>query len=134
MSDWTSLSSASSRTEHTCNSRGEKGCRGCRWFETRLYYRPYVSVGFEDGTDPEYKLELVGRSIVDGEVDRFRVETTTSAHAVVDFLAMGEPGHRYIPKISRLVLHEAADIDEAIADALDDFDLIAAPSRHPSNG
>jgi hypothetical protein len=87
-----------------------------------------------DCDDWEYRLEIVGRSIVPQEVDRFRVETTTSAHAVVDFLAMGDPGHRYIPKVSRMVLHEAADRDEAIAEALDDFDAISAPSRHPSNG
>jgi hypothetical protein len=87
-----------------------------------------------DSDDWEYKLEIVGRSIVPGEVDRFRVETTTSAHAVVDFLALGEPGHRYVPKISRMVLHEAADRDEAIAEALDDFDTMTAVGRHPSNG
>ncbi len=133
MSDWTSLSSASSRTAHTCNSRGEKGCRGCRWFETKLY-RQAMSVVLGDDPEFEYRLEIVGRSIVPQEVDRFRVETTTSAHAVVDFLAMGDPGHRYIPKVSRMVLHEAADRDEAIAEALDDFDAISAPSRHPSNG
>jgi hypothetical protein len=93
-----------------------------------------MSVVLGDDPDFEYKLEIVGRSIVPGEVDRFRVETTTSAHAVVDFLAMGEPGHRYVPKISRMVLHEAADRDEAIAEALDDFDTMTAVGRHPSNG
>ena len=31
-------------------------------------------------------LEIIGKSIVPGEVDRLRVETTTSPHAVVDFL------------------------------------------------
>jgi hypothetical protein len=84
--------------------------------------------------DTEYRLEIIGRSIVTGEVDRIRTEHTSSAHAVVDFLALGEPGHRYIPKISRMVLHEAADLDEAIAEALDDFDTMTAVGRHPSNG
>lgn len=142
--DWTPLSSASSRTEHTCRSTGEKGCRGCRWFETRLYRRDGflsdVMLTMPDGrhvapdATTEYKLEIIGRSIVPGEVDRIRTEYTTSANAVVDFLALGEPGHRYVPKVSRRVLHEAADLDEAIGDALDDFDLISASSRHPFNG
>lgn len=127
MSDWQTLSSASSRTEHTCRSVGERGCRGCRWFETRLH-RTQI------GEDFEYKLEIIGRSIVPGEVDRIRTEYTTSANAVVDFLALGEPGHRYVPKVSRMVLHEAADIDQAIGDAIDDFDTITAVGRHPSNG
>lgn len=120
MSEWMRLSSASSRTEHSCSTRGERGCRGCRWFETRLYSRDS-----EDGI--EYKLEMIGKSVVDGEVDRIRVETTTSANAVVDFLALGDPGNRYIPKVSRKILHEAADEDQAIADAIDDFDTITAP-------
>lgn len=135
--DWTPLSSASSRTEHTCRFSGEKGCRGCRWFETRLYSRPYAYPGSADQPDSndwEYKLEIIGRSIVPGEVDRIRTEYTTSANAVVDFLALGEPGHRYVPKVSRMVLHEAADIDQAIGDAIDDFDMITAVGRHPSNG
>jgi hypothetical protein len=73
----------------------------------------------------EYRIELIGRTRVEGEVDRIRVEYTTSARAIVDYLTMGEPDRRYIPKVSRKVLHEAGEIDEAIADALDDFDEIA---------
>lgn len=113
MSDWQTLSQASSRTNHTCRSTGERGCRGCRWFETKLAK-----------SADQYRLEICGKSLVPGETDRLRVETTTSAHAVVDFLALGEPDKRYIPKVSRMVLHEAADRDEAIAEALDDFDTI----------
>jgi len=71
---------------------------------------------------------MTGKSAIPGEVDRIRTETTTSAHAVVDFLAMGERGRRYIPKISRKILHEAADIDRNIGDALDDFDMLMSPS------
>jgi hypothetical protein len=115
---WERLSDGTSRTEHTCKKVGEKGCRGCRWFETRLYR----------DDEGDYKIEIIGKSIVPGEVDRIRVEHTSSAHAVVDFLALGEPGHRYIPKISRKVLHEAADEDEAIGEAIDDFDSMVTPS------
>lgn len=114
---WERLSAGSSRTEHTHRAEGEKGCRGCRWFETRLHRR-----WSEDHDDWEYKLEMIGRSSVEGEVDRIRTETTTSAHAVVDFLTLGEPDKRYLPKISRMILHEASDQDGAIATALDDFD------------
>jgi hypothetical protein len=67
---------------------------------------------------------MIGRSRVEGEVDRIRVEYTTSPGAIIDYLAMGEPGRRYIPKVSRKVLHEAGDIDEDIIDALDDFDAV----------
>jgi hypothetical protein len=68
---------------------------------------------------------MIGRSRVQGEVDRVRVEYTTAAGAIVDYLSMGEPGRRYIPKVSRKVLHEAGEIDEDIIDALDAFDEIA---------
>lgn len=114
--DWNRLGAVSSRTDHTCRGVvGTKGCRGCRWFETRLSSR---------GVD--YRLEIIGKSLVPGEVDRIRVETTTSAHAVVDFLSLGEPGKRYIPKVSRKLLHEAAELDEDIGDALDDFDSVTS--------
>jgi hypothetical protein len=125
VTDWQRLSSASSKTEHTCRFPGERGCRGCRWFETHLSRRP--SSIWSDAPDWEYRLEIAGRSSVPGETDRLRVETTSSAHAVVDFLALGQPDNRYIPKVSRMVLHEAADIDAAIGDAIDDFDMIVRP-------
>jgi hypothetical protein len=67
---------------------------------------------------------MVGMSIMPGETDRIRTETTSSPHAVIDFLAMGEPRNRYIPKVSRKAIHEAADIDQALGDALDDFDTV----------
>lgn len=67
---------------------------------------------------------MTGKSVVPGEVDRIRVETTTSANAVIDFLAMGDPGRRYLPKVSRKALHEASEIDEALGDAMDDFDSL----------
>ena len=86
-----------------------------RWFEVQLYNR-----------DDEYKVVMTGRSTLPGETDRIRTETTTSAHAVVDFLALGGPGQRYIPKVSRKALHEAGDRDQSLADALDDFDSVTA--------
>lgn len=89
-----------------------------RWFEARLFRR------VRDDDRFEYKVEMVGRSSARGETDRYRTETTTSPHAVVDFLAMGDPGNRYIPKISRKVLHEAADLDSRLGSALDDFDTV----------
>jgi hypothetical protein len=111
---WLVLSSASSRKEHVdLIPHDPQGCQGCRWFETRLSRR-----------DDEYRIEMIGRTRVEGEVDRIRVEYTTSPGAIIDYLAMGEPGRRYIPKVSRKVLHEAGDIDEDIIDALDDFDAV----------
>jgi hypothetical protein len=120
MSDWEVLSSASSRTPHVdLIPHDAQGCRGCRWFEVRL------SRKFANDLIWEYRVELVGRTRVVDEVDRIRVEYTTSPRAIVDYLAMGEPSRRYIPKVSRKILHEAGEIDEAIIDALDDFDEIA---------
>ena len=89
-----------------------------RWFEISLFSRPI------DDDRTEYRVEMVGKTTIRGEVDRPRTEKTTSAHAVVDFLAMGEPHNRYIPRVSRKALHEAGDIDQALADALDDFDSV----------
>lgn len=115
---WQTLSSASSVSTHNCRGADRQGCRGCRWFETKLSRRATRDDRLE------YRVETVGRSLVPGEVDRFRTEVTTSPHAVVDFLAMGNPHNRYIPKISRKVLHEAADLDSRLGEALDDFDTV----------
>lgn len=98
------------------------GCRGCRWFEVRLSRReledsPYIF---------EYQVEMIGRSVVRGETDRVRVETTTSPHAVIDFLALGPPAAQYVNKTARKALHEAGDLDQGLADALDDFDSVVA--------
>lgn len=90
-----------------------------RWFEVHLLRRVL------DG-QTQYRVEMIGKSSVHGEVDRIRTETTSSPHAVVDFLAMGEPRNRYIPKVSRKALHEAADQDRALGDALDDFDTVVS--------
>lgn len=125
MSEWTVLSQASSHSTHTCNGfRGAGGCRGCRWFEVRISRQDtYTEFG---ELIYQYDVEMVGRSIVHGEEDRVRVETTTSPHAVIDYLTMGDPASRYIPKISRQSLHEAGDRDQGIADALDDFDSLVS--------
>lgn len=93
-----------------------------RWFEISLFSRD------QEGRT-QYRVEMVGKTIIPGETDRPRTETTTSPHAVVDFLAMGEPHNRYIPKVSRKALHEAADIDEALGEALDDFDSVVTGER-----
>lgn len=89
-----------------------------RWFEVRLFRRD------AEDSPTEYRVEMIGKSRVPGETDRLRTEVTTSPHAVIDFLAMGEPHNRYVPKVSRKALHEAADIDGALSDALDDFDSV----------
>ena len=92
-----------------------------RWFEVSLSRRQSPAT-IDDLW--QYRVVMTGKSIVPGEIDRIRTETTTSPHAIVDFLAMGDPRNRYIPKASRKALHEAADIDRAIGDALDDFDTV----------
>jgi hypothetical protein len=93
------------------------GCKGCRWFAVRL--------SKNDETD-EYGVEMWGMTIVQNESNRYRTEQTTSPHAVIDFLAMGDPAARYVPKISRKALHEAGDLDQGLADALDDFDSVVS--------
>jgi hypothetical protein len=118
---WELLSQASSQSEHTCTAHDKAGCRGCRWFEVALTRMPS-----ETGGRMKYGVVIKGMSLLPGETDRIRQETSTSPHAIVDFLALGAPDRRYIPKVSRKALHEAADIDDALADALDDFDTVAS--------
>lgn len=108
---WELLSEANS---HNTEAHRRAMCN-CRWFEVQLSKR-----------GDEYKVVMTGKSTIQGETDRVRTEVTTSPHAVVDFLAMGERGKRYVPKVSRKALHEAGDRDQALADALDDFDSLVA--------
>lgn len=116
---WQLLAEANS---HNTEAHGNAMCN-CRWFEVSISRR------FEDDVAlgrPEYKVVMTGKSTIQYETDRIRTETTTSPHAVVDFLAMGERGKRYVPKVSRKALHEAGDIDKGLAEALDDFDSLVA--------
>lgn len=106
------LASASSRRDE--HDHGRPGCRACRWFEVVIAQLDDVS----------YRVTLAGRTTLPGETDRIRTEDISSAHAVVDLLAMHEGARTYLPWTSRKALHEAAELDSRLGDALDDFDLI----------
>lgn len=102
----------SRRTEHEHTGRGS--CRACRWFEVAIYRDRF-------GT---YHVTTAGRSTLEGETDRVREESMTSPHAVIDLLAMREDARTYLPWTSRKALHEAAEIDLPLGEAMDDFDNI----------
>lgn len=71
-----------------------------------------------------YRLVIVGRTTVDGEEDRVRVEETASAHVVVEALAplddrIGRPRLTWAGKKTLL---EAGEVDDDLATALEDFE------------
>lgn len=107
------LAAASShRPEH--DHHGSGACRACRWFEVTIHRLPEGS----------YRVVTAGRTTREGEVDRLRTELMASPHAVIDLLAMSDSGRTYLPWTSRKALHEAAEVDQRLGDALDDFDLL----------
>jgi len=72
---------------------------------------------------PVYTVEIVGRSCRPGEVDRTRVEATTSPHFVVDLCALRDKvtGVPTLTAVGRKCLLEAAELDPALQAALDEF-------------
>lgn len=79
-------------------------------------------------TPQGYKVEIVGRSVRPGEVDRVRTEESPSPHVIVEAIAPrtastdGQPGKPRLTWVARKTLLEAAEKDPALADALDEFD------------
>lgn len=107
------LSEASSHeTTHThaMGTLPTQRCSACRWFEVRIYRSA--------GEPAMYYVEMRGRSILEGETDRGRIESTPSAHWVVECLVQHRNGSEaFIPNVSRRALAEAAAVDVGIDDA-----------------
>lgn len=94
-------------------------CAACRWFEVRIYG------AYEDERRPDrltaYYVQTVGKSVVPGEVDRFRVRRTTRARSVIASLVQEQNGRTFVPWSSRQALDQAADHDDALAELVDDL-------------
>lgn len=111
---------STARQRHTCDEGDRRRCRACRWFEVTIEvnYTP----GEASETSTRYKVVIVGRTRVPGEFDRVTIERTSSPSRVIEFLAIGRPGERRVPRVSRLALAEAREWSPALWDALLEFD------------
>lgn len=107
-------------------------CNACRWFETRVFRElvlppdvdDVASLDLEEATTVQlggYVLHSVGMSIVDGEVPRCKVDTTSSPYSVIELMTtrrMTDQGpEAFIAKPSARALAEAAAKDRDLADA-----------------
>lgn len=115
---------SSRRPIHSCENRGDKGCRACRWFEVEI--ETWQVPGEATQATTAYRVTITGKSTVPGEFDRVTVQTTEDPYKVVEFLALGDAGDRYIPRISRQALQQVAEWDRWLAIALSRF-------NHPSS-
>lgn len=91
-------------------SAGER-CSACRWMEVTIVF---------DVAGEQYIVVISGRSRVPGEIDRCRVERTTSPVWVIETLSMPQRRPGDTPKLSKTALRavtEAARFDADIADA-----------------
>lgn len=65
-----------------------------------------------------YVVSGVGRSIVDGEVDRSWVQVSERPQGVIEKLhRIDDGGARYMPDTNRDALQQACDADQALAEA-----------------
>lgn len=90
---------------------GER-CSGCRWSEATIYW---------SHDDDEYVVSLIGRSELEGEVDRVKTAWCPTAAGVLEALLVVPPKHleltddrRYelqLPPANAMALEEAARLD-----------------------
>lgn len=86
-------------------------CPACRWTE--------IDIVFDEGTE-RYVVVIQGKSRVPGEIDRCRVERTTSPLWVIETLHMPQRrsgGRPWLTKTATKAITEAARFDADIADA-----------------
>jgi len=85
-------------------------CSACRWTEVTI---------LDDVAADKYVVVVVGRSIVEGESQRGRVEVTDSPTWVVECLRrpVGGSTKLGLPTPARRALAEAADLDPEVAAA-----------------
>ena len=102
-------------TEYMDVTSGLK-CNRCRWFELRIFY---------NHVDSCYVLHFAGRTIVPGEIQRFRVDRAVSAYEVIEILSAKtshgrQPGNSegpYLTAPALRALSQAAGFDDDIRDA-----------------
>lgn len=97
---------------HDVGEYAEQGfrCSACRWFDIIIYRN--------DDTDG-WVVQTVGRSIVPGEDNRFRVHFCDTPRQVVTALAQTRDNNVYLPKVAQRALDDAADEDERLAPLVD---------------
>jgi hypothetical protein len=86
-------------------------CPACRWTQ--------IDIVFDEGTE-SYVVVIQGRSVVPGEIDRCRVERTTSPLWVIETLQMPQRRTGSQPRLTKTAIKaiaEAARYDADIADA-----------------
>lgn len=85
-------------------------CSACRWFDITIY---------RNLSEGGWVVQTVGRSIVPGEDDRYRVHLCETPRAVVTALAQTRDNNVYLPKVAQRALDEAADNDDRLAPLVD---------------
>lgn len=113
------LGRASSRRERhthppgTHPAHGER-CSACRWMEVVILH----DLAEPEDEDRVYAIVTEGKSVIQGETTRGRVERTTSPHWVVEYLSKRDgQGELYMPVVSKKAVAEAASRDPRLDDA-----------------
>jgi hypothetical protein len=103
--------------------RGER-CSACRWLEVRIY------IANDESSGTAYVLETVGRSLVDGEHDRFRTRRFRDPWLVIAKLAKRHDDTTFLPLVAQRALSEAAEYDGRLAELLDTLELDSHEVRY----
>lgn len=111
------------RHPHTMFMESGSGyrCNRCRWFELRIFY---------DNDQTGYLLHFAGRSMVPGEIQRYRIERALTAYELIEIMS-GKAAHGqqsrndpdFVPHLTapgRRALSQAAGFDDDIKDAYTD--------------
>jgi hypothetical protein len=120
------IGSASSRENthsHPENRKAVRGerCSACRWFEVRIYIDERAREQ-RDRNDGGYVLETVGRTVVDGEHDRFRTRLYHDPWLVIAKLVKRVGDNTFLPTVAQIALEDAAVHDPALSELLDTLD------------
>lgn len=91
-------------------------CSACRWFEVRIYRRCT-----DEGAPHSWVVETVGETIVPGENTRRQVRVTDKPRRVLSMLVQQRGSETFLPAISKRVLDRAADLDDQLAEVVDEL-------------
>lgn len=95
-------------------------CSGCRWTETRIFWS-------EDGK--MWVIHTIGRTTVEGESNRYKVVWASKPKDIIESLMVKsrflKKGVRQmeLPKANATALQEAADNDDEIHEAVENYGL-----------
>lgn len=119
-----SASSCASEHDHEAGRTAQRGerCSACRWLEVRIYVDENArkSRARESGVEGGgYVLETIGRSVVDGEHDRYRTRMFHDPFLIIAKLTKRIQDSTFLPIVAQEALEEAAERDEALAKLLE---------------